>query len=129
MIRNKRFILTIITLPILIASFLQFSAVQVVAGNQDCNASRDLNKGIDKNTAWVLNEQSSCNYEITFALYDSPKQPETNGWIDAQTLIGSVTKKVNPGEKVYFTISDNGKACTRQADLFEGSNVLKPPYY
>jgi hypothetical protein len=129
MISKRRLLLTIITLPILIASFLQFSSVQAVAGNENCNASRDLNKGIDNNTAWVLNEQSLCEYEITFALYDSPKQPETSGWIAAQTLIGSVTKKVSPGEKVYFTIEDSGKACNRQADLFEGSNVLNPPYY
>jgi hypothetical protein len=129
MISKRRFLLTIITLPILIASFLQFSSAQIFAGNQDCSASRDLNKGIDKNTAWVLNEQSTCEYEITFALYDSPKQPETSGWIAAQTLIGSVTKKVSPGEKVYFTVPDTGKACARQADLFEGSNVLNPPFY
>ena len=126
---KKKLLLTIIALPILIAFFLHFSALYAVAGNENCNASRDLNKEINKNTAWVLNEQSLCEYEITFALYDSPKQPETSGWIDAQTLIGSVTKKVGPGEKVYFKIEDSGKACGRQADLFEGSNVLKSPYY
>ena len=126
---KKNLLLIIITLPILIASFLHFSAVQVVAGNENCNASRDLNKEIKGNTAWVLNEQSMCEYEITFALYDAPKQPETSGWIAAQTLIGSVTKRVSPGGKVYFTIEDSGEACNRQADLFEGSNVLTPPYY
>lgn len=126
---KEKLLLTIITLPILIAVFLQFSSTQIFAVNQDCNAARDLNKGIDKNTAWVFNDQSLCEYEITFALYDAPKKPETSGWIDAQILIGSVTKKVYPGEKVYFTVEDSGKACNRQADLFEGSNVLTPPYY
>ena len=126
---KKNLLLTIITLPILIAVFLQFSATKIIAGSENCNAARDLNKGIDRNTAWVLNEQSNCEYEITFALYDAPKKPETGGWVDVQTLIGSVTKKVVPYEKVYFSLEDNGKACNRQADLFEGDNVLTPPYY
>jgi len=126
---SRRFLLSFFTLPALIAAFFSANYVSYVYAGDECVAYRDLDKSIDKNTAVVKNNSSSCEYELTLALYDSPQAPDTNGWIEAQTFIGSDTKRVIPGETVNFFVEDKGVACYRQADLFEGSNVKTPPIY
>ncbi len=130
MFSKKGLFLTIITLPILIFALLASFVPVFAHGTTQCSASRDLDKSINHNTATVENKSlAGCSYTVTLALYDSPDAPNTQGWIESQSLIGSVTKTLNPGDKMVFYVKDSGQACFRQADLFEGSKVLSTPNY
>jgi hypothetical protein len=62
-------------------------------------------------------------------VYDSPKKENEYGWIEAQTLIGSKTVKVKPGETVEITVEGDKESCLNQSDLIRGSKVFTPPYY
>lgn len=126
---SRRFILAFFTLPALITAFMSTSYVGKVRAGDECSAVIELDKSIDRNRATVKNNSSSCEFVVTLALYDSPQEPETIGWILAQTLIGYDTETVKPGETVDFFVEDKGKTCMRQADLFVGSKVLTPPIY
>lgn len=134
MISKKNLFLTIITLPALIIAFLSISSVSIAHTHgecdrdcsNNCNASQDLDKSLEKNHATVTNfSTNSCEYEVTLALYDSTLQ----GALEDQVYINHVTKTVKPGETVDFLVEDTGKACYKQSDLFLGSEIKKPPYY
>lgn len=126
---SRRFLLTFFTLPALIAAFFSANYVRYVYAGDECVAYRDLDKSIDKNTAIVKNNSSSCEYELTLALYDSPQAQDTIGWIEAQIFVGKDTKNVPPGETVNFFVEDIGRECLKQADLFEGHEIKQPPHY
>lgn len=129
MISKKYLFLTVITLPSLIIAFLFVNYTGTAYAGEECSAVLDLDKTISNNQATVKNNSDSCEYLITLALYDSPQAPDTNGWIEAQTFIGSDSETVKPGETVNFLVEDTGKSCFRQADLFEGNNIKTPPIY
>lgn len=126
---RKGFLLTIFTLPALITAFFSANYVSMAYAGNECSAVLDLKRELNKNQATVVNNSTSCEYEVTLALYDSPQAQDTVGWIEAQILIGSDTKIVKPGETVNFFVEDTGKTCLRQSDLFEGHVVLQPPLY
>lgn len=126
---SRRFLLTFFTLPALITAFFSANYVSDVYAGDECVAYRDLDKSIDGNTATVKNNSSTCEYELTLALYDSPQAQDTIGWIEAQVFIGKDTKTVLPGETVNFFVEDAGKECLRQVDLFQGHEIKQPPHY
>lgn len=133
MIRRK-ILLTIFTLPAFIFGFLSINKLTTVYSAtesvDECSAVLDLDRRkIGDNRFEVINNSSSCGYTLTLALYDSPQVPESNGWVEAQKLIGSDTQTIKPGETVEFFVKDAGKECFRQADLFEGSVALEVPLY
>jgi hypothetical protein len=114
-----------------ISTLLTLTAAPVVSAHSDCNASVDLQGHVSGNSAQATNYSTnpSCTYDATLAVYDSPKTPETEGWIEAQTLIGSKTVSVPAGQTVDITVEGTGSSCWNQADLIRGKDVLTPPTY
>jgi hypothetical protein len=126
----KKLLYTAIALPFLSlgASFL---LAPIAEAYPSCDALTDLQGSVSQNQASVTNYSTNphCVYEATLAVYDSPKEPDTYGWIEAQTLIGSKTVKVAAGETVSITVEGDGPSCVRQSDLIRGSEVFTPPTY
>lgn len=124
----------VFTLPLLtlaLGIFGLFGLASDVSAYPECNKLVDLQGKVSKNTAEVTNysKNPACVYDATLAIYDSPKEPNSANWIEAQTLLGSKSVKVNPGETVTLTVDANGSACWRQADLVRLSEAWEKPYY
>jgi hypothetical protein len=128
--KNNTLIISLITVPVIAGAFLSTAVLSQVSAD-DCNAQIDLQGSVTRNQASVTNHStnSACSYDATLAVYDSPQEPETNGWINAQTLIGSKSVNVKPGETVSLTVDGTGSSCWNQADLIRGTEVLTPPVY
>ena len=129
MLNKKLIASTFFILPVFGAMF--FANAPVAYTSESCNADVELQGTVSHNHAKVTNysQNSSCVYDATLAVYDSPQEPDTYGWIDAQTLIGSKTVKVKPGETVEITVEGKGSSCLNQSDLIRGNKVFTPPYY
>ncbi len=126
---GRKYLLIIFSLPFFAFGYLTASNVSSIYAGQKCDAVLDLDKSIDKNKATVKNNSASCDHEVTLALYDSPQNKDTFGWIEAQIFLGSDTKIVKSGETVNFFVEDIGVTCLRQADLFKGREIKIPPIY
>ena len=137
MTSEKNFLLSIASLPIVLACYLFLSVTSINASNSDysnsdvCNIDVDLQGSVKANHGTVTNysKNSTCVYNATLAVYDSPREPQSAGWIEAQTLIGSKTVSVKSGETVDITVDGQGPSCFSQSDLVRGSEVVTPPYY
>lgn len=134
---NKKSVFTFILPAILSVLFFVLSVKAAQAGqdynvsNQECKIEADLQGSVSQNSASVTNysQNPNCEYEATLALYNSPQQPGSPRWIDAQTLIGSKTVLVKAGETVNITVEGDSDGCWIQADLIRGRHVLEPPVY
>lgn len=131
MLSKKLIISTAIALPILGVIFM---ANAPIASADVCTANlyNDLQGTVSRNVATVTNySKNNCTYQATLAVYDSPQEPETYGWIDAQTLIGSTTVDVEPGQTVTIKVDGDKASCWNQSDLLRGgqNQVLPKPYY
>jgi len=124
-----KYLLAIFILPAFAFGYLTVSNVSSIYAGEKCDAVLDLDKSIDKNKATVKNNSALCDHEVTLALYDSPQNKDTFGWIEAQIFLGSDTKIVKSGETVNFFVEDIGVTCLRQADLFKGREIKIPPIY
>lgn len=132
MTNRKRFITVSAILTGLIAALFVFRALTAHAWQEKrCQPEFDLQGSVNKNHATVTNYSihSECVYEATLALYDAPKKPNTPGWIEKQTLLGSKSVTVHASQVVDLEVVDTGKECWRQVDLIRGTGVLTPPYY
>ena len=129
MLKKNLLISAAIALPLVGGIFSGVTVPTVYAG-ENCNIEVDLQGTVSQNHAKVTNySQHDCSYDATLAVYDSPKGEDTYGWIDAQTLIGSKTVNVKPGETVDVTVDGKGSSCLNQSDLIRGKDVWTPPYY
>jgi hypothetical protein len=136
---KKIFLSIIISLPVVLTTFLSVQAVSYAHENategrsstDECNIDVDLQGSVSGNHATVRNWSLNpvCEYQATLAVYDSPKDPDTDGWIEAQTLIGSKTVPVSQGATVDIIVEGEGSSCWKQSDLVRGSEVKTPPYY
>jgi len=119
-----------IFVTIFLVAFFIAGLFNPASASMKCDAQRDLGRNLSKNSASVKNNSlMSCSYDVTLALYDSPKEPESFGWIESQSLIGFDTKRVEPGDSVDLFVEDSGQFCYKQADLFLGNHVLSVPIY
>lgn len=129
MLSKKLIISTAIALPIF-GGVLMANASTVYAGNPECKAEVDLQGSVSQNKAKVTNYSKHCTYDATLAVYDSPQAENTPGWIEAQTLRGSKTVSVKPGETVEFEAElKEGSSCLNQADLVRESKAWDKPHY
>lgn len=128
--KKNTLIISLATLPV-VTGVLLGSAIFSPAAANECDAEKDLQGTVTKNVATVTNHSTNeqCAYDATLAVYDSPKEPETTGWIEAQTLIGSKTVNVKAGETVTFKVEGTGPSCWNQSDLIRGTGVVTPPVY
>lgn len=112
-------------------AYLSTAAISHVYANPTCNAEVDLQGTVTRNEASVTNysQNSDCTYDATLAVYDSPQEPDTYGWIEAQKLIGSKTVSVKSGETVTLKVDGKGPSCWNQSDLIRGKDVWTPPVY
>lgn len=127
---TNNLIVTLLTVPVIAGAYFGSAVLSQVTADE-CNAEIDLQGTVSRNEATVTNhsQNDACVYDATLAVYDSPKEPETYGWIEAQTLIGSKSVKVKAGETVTLKVEGNGPSCNAQADLIRGTEVLTPPVY
>jgi hypothetical protein len=95
--------------------------VPVFANENTCDTSAtDLQGSVSRNEATVTNHSTNCDYEASLALYESPKEPETYGWIEAQKYIGSKSVTVKAGQTVTLRVDYSSSACFFQSDLIRG---------
>lgn len=120
----------LLTIPVVTGAFAASAVLSPVAA-EECNAETDLQGTVTRNQATVTNHSTNdaCVYDATFASYNSPKDPETTGWIEAQTLHDSKTVKVKAGETVTLTVKDDVPACFVQTDLVRTDKAWEKPYY
>lgn len=123
--------LTLAAVPVVAGAFLASAVLSPAFASKDCNIDVDLQGTVTKNEASVTNhsKNDACVYDATLAVYESPQEPETHGWIEAQKLIGSKTVSVKAGETVKLKVDGKGSSCWYQADLIRGKKVLTPPVY
>lgn len=129
---NNKNIIAFLTLPVITGGLLASASLTPVYASQDeCNAEVDLQGTVSRNVATVTNhsQNDSCVYDATLAVYDSPKEPETYGWIEAQKLIASKSVSVKAGETITITVDGSGPSCYYQSDLIRGKEVFETPYY
>lgn len=122
--------ITLLTAPVVTGVFAASAILSPVAA-EECNIDVDLQGSVTKNEATVTNhsKNDACVYDATLAVYESPKEPETTGWIEAQKLVGSKTVSVKAGETVNIKVEGKGSSCWYQSDLIRGNKVLETPYY
>lgn len=127
MLNKKLIATTVLTLPVFGAMF--FANAPLAYSGKSCNAEVELQGTVTRNHATVTNYSAHCSYDATFAIYDSPQEPDTYRWIDMQTLIASKTVNVKPGETVEITVEGKGPSCLNQSDLVRESKAWEKPYY
>lgn len=128
---KNKLIISLATLPVVTGAFVASAVLNPAAATYECDAEKDLQGTVTRNEATVTNHSTNekCAYDATLAVYDSPKEPETTGWIEAQTLIGSKTINVKAGETVTIKVEGTGPSCWNQSDLIRGTGVITPPVY
>jgi hypothetical protein len=127
--KNIQIVVLLITL---LSGVLFVAPLSTVSAHPaECDMEKDLQGTVHQNHASVTNYSTnpSCSYDATLAIYDSPQEPNTFGWIDAQTLIDSQSVHVNAGQTVEITVSGTGASCWNQSDLVRTNEAWEKPYY